>query len=1199
MNLKRIEAYGFKSFADKMVLEFKSGVTCIVGPNGCGKSNVSDAIRWVLGEQSSKNLRGKKMQDVIFSGTQNRRAMGYCEVSLVFDNTNHTYEYDAEEITVLRKLYRNGDSEYLINGEKTRLKDILDLFRDTGIGKDGYSVVGQGRVESFISSRPEDRRLVFEEAAGISKYRERRKIAQRKLERTDDNLLRVLDKMEVYKQQIGPLEKQSKATLKARDLRDNIKILEVNSFIYLSENTAEEKTKLVEKLNSVNVGILKNEQKRVEVNTKYQANEEQLQQLDFVSDNLNQQKLDISVALADLKGEMKFLNGRYHDLKQNIDETNKSIELKGNSVSNCSIAVEVCNQEKQSVLKEFSESKEKELVLKEELDGLNEKVEQQKKEIDTANDMLLSSADMLGEINGGIIKLHTEISSLNEMIVNLSQDKDEKTKNLREDVKIKTNLAEQLENINNEKLEKEGIKKDIDKQYSAKLVEFEGNQDQQSELNNTISKLKSRYDTLSNLNRNNGTMDDSVRYLLNSNDPEIKSKVLGVVGKLINIVDPKYATAIEIALGGSINNIVVETRADAAFLISQIKNSGIRGRVTILPIEAMRPNPLEDNLLQALDTNGCLGVAADLLRYDRKYRRVIETLLGRVAVAEDTYVANSMARDTGNRLKIVTLDGEYYANNGSISGGSKGKQGSTSMLSIEADIDKCKKQLTQATQDYQIIEKEVKEAEKQLREMETASSVLNNLISKLDKDSIIAANKIESFDNEIKSLTESIEKINATINDHKKNIEIKQNLYDIEKNKGSDTTNKRSGADELRSSLANELNARENARNDKYEKYNDFKVKVNGLEHKLDELENTIKTNTITMKRNENEILEEKSKNAVNKAEFARITKQIEEMEIKDINNEELNNLQKEIDATQIKKIDLKKEQEILRSEEMKISDVLGTLKSQQGRLETNLEKIDVELTTMSERVKDEYELDYELALKYKVEDFDKTKVNDKIRILKRELNNLGDINEQAVEALQTINAEFVDLQTKYNDVSLAKTDLESTIKTLTKEMETNFEESFDKIKEYFSEVFVELFGGGVAKLGLDRKKDESVLEAGIEISAEPPGKKLTNIDLLSGGEKALTAIAIIFAIIKLHPMPFCVLDEVDAPLDETNAVRYAKFLRKFSVNTQFIIVSHRKPTMQLADDLYGITMQEKGVSKFLQVNMSEAMDYAKTGEHA
>ena len=303
MNLKRIEAYGFKSFADKMVLDFKSGVTCIVGPNGCGKSNVSDAIRWVLGEQSSKNLRGKKMQDVIFNGTQNRKQMGYCEVSLIFDNTDNTYDYNAEEITVVRKLYRNGDSEYRINNEKTRLKDILDLFRDTGVGKDGYSVVGQGRVESFISAKPEDRRLVFEEAAGISKYRERRKIAQRKLERTEDNLLRVMDKIEVYKKQIGPLEKQSKATLKARDLRDQIKILEVNTFIYLSEHTAEEKIDLTKKLHNVNAGILKNEANREEVNDKYQKNEEELKILDVSGEKLNQKKLDKSLRISEHKGK--------------------------------------------------------------------------------------------------------------------------------------------------------------------------------------------------------------------------------------------------------------------------------------------------------------------------------------------------------------------------------------------------------------------------------------------------------------------------------------------------------------------------------------------------------------------------------------------------------------------------------------------------------------------------------------------------------------------------------------------------------------------------------------------------------------------------------------------------------------------------------------------------------------------------------
>lgn len=1195
MNLKRIEAYGFKSFADKMVLEFKSGVTCIVGPNGCGKSNVSDAIRWVLGEQSSKNLRGKKMQDVIFNGTQNRHQMGYCEVSLVFDNTNRVYDFPADEVIVMRKLYRNGESEYKINGEKARLKDILNLFRDTGVGKDGYSVVGQGRVESFISAKPEDRRLVFEEAAGISKYRERRKEAQRKLERTEDNLLRVIDKIEVYKKQLGPLEKQSRVTLRARELRTQIKTLEVNSFIFLTENTADEKKKLEDKLADANAAIKKNETKKAQTDGKYRLNEEALSRLESQGDVLTQKKLDVSVAISDLKGERKVLNERYKRLKEDLAQTEANIVNKGKTIENCNLIVNACNEDKQKLLLQFKEAKEEEIRLKTELDELNYKVEQQKKEIDTANDMLLSSADMMGEINGGIIKLRTEIQSLNESVAMLQQQKEEKTANLREVNKILKEITEQLEKVNAEKSEKLDIKKDIDKQYSKKLADFEDYQDKQAELKNTVSQLKSKLETLTYLNLNNGTMEDSVKYLLNSDDPEIRRRVYGVVGKLINISDPKYATAIEVALGANINNIVVETREDAVYLINKLKRSGVRGRVTVLPIEAMRPRPLEDELLRVLDYKGCIGVAADLLKYDRKYRRVIEMLLGRVAVIEDADSANYIARETQNRLKMVTLDGEYYANNGSISGGAKGKSG-TSMLSIDADIESCKTKLNQIAQDYNIITQEAKEIEKVLRDMESAASVLDNLIAKLDKDGLILEQKAESFEKEKKVLSDEIQKIDLLNADHKKNISVKESLYNIEKSKGDDTTVKRSGADELRSSLTNELQKREFARDQMYGRYNDFIIKVSQIEHKLDELENTIKANTATISRSESEILEEKSKRAVMSAEYERVTKEIERMALEDVNNEELQQLQKLIEENQTQKIEIKKEQEILRQDEQKLSEILNALTSQQARLETNLEKIDVELTTISERVRDEYELDYESALSYRVEDFDKSKANEQIRILRKELNQLGDINEKAVEDLESMNAEYTELQTNYEDVQKAKTDLEDTIKELTKEMETSFIDSFEKIKEYFSEVFVELFGGGVAKLGLDMDKNTSVLEAGIDISAEPPGKRLTNIDLLSGGEKALTAIAIIFAIIKLHPMPFCVLDEVDAPLDEINAVRYAKFLRKFSAETQFIIVSHRKPTMQLADDLYGITMQEKGVSKFLQVNMTEAMEYAKTG---
>ncbi|HKL74375.1 MAG TPA: chromosome segregation protein SMC [Clostridia bacterium] len=1194
MNLKRIEAYGFKSFADRMTLTFNSGVTCIVGPNGCGKSNVSDAIRWVLGEQSSKNLRGKSMQDVIFSGTQSRKAMGYCEVVLVFDNTNRTYAIDVDEITITRKLYRSGESEYFINKDKCRLKDIVDLFRDTGIGKDGYSVVGQGRVDSFLNAKPEDRRSIFEEAAGISKYREKRKEAERKLERSEDYLLRVLDKIEVYEKQIAPLEKQSKDTLRARDLRSRLKNIEVNNFIYLSNHTSEEKAKLSEQLEDANKKIATNVRQRDVIGLKFQANADELRNMETLGVELNQRKVDLSVAISDLNGEKKVLSERYKNMKNDLDTCERDIKEKSAAVLNFSASIESSNSEKQNVMKEFFESKNTENTLKEELEKLNKSVEDQKREIDTANTMLLSSADMLGEINGGIIKLKTEIDNITATSANIKVEKEDKQRELQENAKRLSDISKEVAEVTADRNEKADIKKELDGKYTDRLTFLEDNQDKQAELRDTIAKLKAKLDTLNNFKNQYGGMEDCVRYLVNHSDPNVKNRIHGVLGNMISVA-PQYATSVEISLGASISNIVVETREDAAFLIDTLKKSNIKGRVTILPIEAMRPRPLEDRYMEALDEVGCIGIAADLVKYDRKYRRVIENLLGRVVVTEDTYTANRLASKYSNGFRIVTLDGELYANNGSISGGSRDK-GGAHMLSMDSDISECKNQLEKLLKSYEIISSEVEEGKKEMRDMESASGVLQNIIQKLEKELGVMEQRKLNYLDSCQKLEDEIAKITAVMKENDKEIAFKKDLYDIEKNKGSDTSTKRTGADELRLALRKELEDRENARNKANKHFTEMQFKVNSLERKLDDIEKSISTNNQTIKRLDTEILETRSRYTILSAEFDRITKEIERMNVDDANNEELTKLQNLINENQERRIKLNNEQEYFRKEEQKYADILGALKAKQGRLEVSIEKIDSELNAITERVKEEYELDYESALEFKDEEFDNTKAAERSKVIKRELASLGEINERAVEDLAVMSTEYIELKKNYEDVTAGKADLEATIKDLTKKMEENFTDSFEKIKVNFAEVFTELFGGGVGKLDLEITKGQSVLDAGIDISAEPPGKKLKNIDLLSGGEKALTAIAIIFAIIKLHPMPFCVLDEVDAPLDETNANRYAKYLRKFSKNTQFIIVTHRKPTMELADDLYGITMQEKGVSKFFEANMTDALKYVSAG---
>lgn len=1191
MNLKKLEAYGFKSFADKLTLEFNSGVTCIVGPNGCGKSNVSDAIRWVLGEQSPKNLRGKSMQEVIFNGTANRKALGYCEVSLYFDNTDRTYALDADEVIIKRKLFRSGDSEYYINNETARLRDILDLFRDTGIGKDGYSVIGQGKIDGFLSAKPEDRRQIFEEAAGISKYKAKRIESQRKLDRTNDNLLRIKDKLDVYETRMAPLEKQSQEALRARELRERLKVAEVNHFIYLTEHNEEERNAVSQRLEKVTKSLAEAEREQAELADEYAYVQEKVHTSDDEYKRLTDEKLNLSIALSKKDGQNKLKAQELENTRKNLERLKAEVSEKNAAVSNHTASREANQKEQQQTILKIVENKNAEEEITEKLKEAEADVEKQRKEIDVTNEMLLSSADMWGQINGGLSKIKTEIALMEKNVEDYENSVEDKSRELKDVRKRLADTLAEYDRLTADRAEKKDIKRDIDEQYGQKFAANEDSVDRYNELRDTVAKLTSKVEYLEASKNSYGSYDAAVRFLMSRREDFIKDKILGVVGSAIS-TPAKFATAIEVALGGNINNMITADQKDTSFLIDFL-NSNRGGRGTFMPLTAMRPRPLEDEYLDALEEDGCFGVAADLVKYDRRFRPAIETLLGRVVVVDTKDTAIEMSRRFRNAFRIVTLDGAHYAVNGTVSGGRK--EGADSrIMSVEADLADAKRNLANNKQIMEVLAQDIAEAKKELQKMEDTSSVLDNIISKLDKELTVCEQKKEYMHREEERLNGEVERLKKLISDAKSEIAVNENLYSIESKKMDNTSGERVNTNDLLDKLAVSLRQKEEKRNAVSAERIEIISSGKQLEEKLTSIERSIDISAETITRLNREILDAGVQINILTTDEARIVAELERLASEMSDNEELAAIQKEIEKIEAFKTELSVKQETLRRNEQKNSEVISSLSATKAKAEAALERIESDIKLAGERVQEEYGMDYEAALELKDHDFDDAKGVQLAKQLRKDLNSMGEINEKAIEDLASMSAEYGELKIHFDDITEAKESLEETIRDLTVKMETNFSESFEKIKVNFAEVFTELFDGGRGMLDLDIERGQSVLDAGIIIAAEPPGKRLQNIDLLSGGERAMTAIALIFAIIKLHPMPFCVLDEVDAPLDDNNADTYAKYLKKFSQKTQFIIVSHRKPTMELADELYGITMQEKGVSKFFSVKLSDALKMAK-----
>lgn len=1199
INFKEIEICGFKSFADTTRISFDGGITAIVGPNGCGKSNVSDAIRWVLGEQSSKALRGKSMQDVIFAGTEKRKKLSYCEVTLVFDNTQKWFNIDLDEVSLTRKLYRSGESDYMINKKPCRLKDIRDLLYDSGIGKDGYSIIGQGRVDEIIQSKPEDRRAIFEEAAGIAKYKARKTETESRLVRVRDNLSRATDIITEVERRLGPLKRQSEDAKKYLEYRDQLKQMEIDAYVYQFDHAAQTKNEINVKLQGYrdNLNVLTNSLETEQA--KYDKSLNEIDQLDKRSAELHNKLLADNINLEKKQGDSRLLNEQTRHLKEQIDRLTAQIDALNLDINQKSAFVKnataLCDDEKKNLNKLHEEAQDlsqKHLNLIDDLTkNETEKEENQRSLIDN----LAKLTDIKANLSAYIAKRDTMLENIKNDNEKLSALQAEQA-NLAEVVKT---LSTEVERLNSTKQSKDKSLNQISSQIESLAEQAENLSESIYAIKTGISNDTNRKNILANLQADFEGYQFAVKRLMqdSKSNSTLNNAIKGVVGNIIS-VDPKYSTAIEIALGGSIQNIVTKDENDAKTLINYLKQAHL-GRATFLPISAVKPRSISASDRQYLNTTGCLGVASELVKCEAVYRSVIDSLLGSTVVCDNLDNAVILAKRTGYAFRIVTLEGDLLSPQGSMSGGSK-KSNDSSLLSKESEIKALEQNIANKTAELRGLEKEYQQVTEKLESLKTLNSNESASLQQVNneffsKNASLENNKaklaqieedIFTYQSQIKVATNIVEELNSQINSIDK---VELDYAQTQAKVGEFNETNKNAYEELKS------------RRDEYqEALTSSRIKIASTEEKIKSLETNIESYT-------NDI--NTAKQSIEKLNSDLLSQMRVYDEAINLNkskneNEELENLKQEIEDLNTKisqfedfKQTLMKELKDLDDKKTVLSGDIAKLNNKIYQEETRLQKVDIDIENMQERIYEEYELTYNdcAQIAHIDEEFDLKNVLININKVKNQINALGYVNINAIEEYKSEGARYEEMSSQVEDLRKAEEDAVNIIKDLSKEMLDKFNTEFEQIQANFTKVFKELFGGGNARLEILPSEDP--LTAGIEIIAQPPGKNLSNITLLSGGEKTMTAIAILFAILKLKPMPFCFLDEIEAALDDANIERYAQYLKRFSDETQFIVITHRKPTMEVVDTLYGVTMEEKGVSKIVSVKLSDAVKLSSEGK--
>ncbi len=1179
MYLKSIEVHGFKSFANKIVFQFHNGITGIVGPNGSGKSNVADAVRWVLGEQRIKQLRGASMQDVIFSGTETRKPLSYAYVAITLDNTDHQLAIDYDEVTVARRIYRSGESEYLINGTPCRLKDVNELFYDTGIGKEGYSIIGQGQIDKILSGKPEERRELFDEAAGIVKFKRRKAAAQTKLENEKQNLVRVNDILSELEKQVGPLEKQSEVAKVYLKKKEELKTLDINVFLLENQRIREQLGAIEEKYNIAGGELKETSEKYEGIKEDYERIQGEIERLDEAIEEARSKLTDTGLLRGKLEGEINVL-------KEQINSARGSEAHLNNRRNALQEEIAAKNQDKEAILTEKNDTDRQVQEITSAADEVKKKLEEIQRKIEELNNHIESGKNtIIGELNQRAT-IKSKLGRFDTMMEQVNIRKAELNSRL---LRAKSDEAAREENIKQLEDTFEAVTKqlgEMNQNVSAMELSLgdirEALMGKDASLRETQTKYhqeKSKLEALSNLTERYEGYGGSVKKVMEQKEKE--KGIIGVVADIIK-VDPKYETAIETALGGNIQNIVTDNENTAKKMIEYLKVNRL-GRATFLPLTSIT-NPQEFKNPEALKEKGVIGMADELVHIEKKYSDVARAMLGRIVVVDNVDNAVKIARKFDYGIRMVTLEGELLVPGGAISGGAF--KNNSNLLGRRRELDELEKKTKRLLSEINEINADIEETKSKRNKMRMELEALKTDIQRKSIEQNTARLNISQARERMEEEASGVQSLKL------EEKELESRIFEIKSGKDaaakelSDSESLEQNVQEQILQFQKELEALRESETETAAQVSEWDLKVEKMRQtqtfkqaNVDRINGELERSQAEL----NEILEALSENQatveLKQQNIVELEKTI--VASHDAQTQSEGKLKEDI----ARKEELSSKQKNFFTAREELAERMTALDKEVYRLNAQKEKLEEAIEAQINYMWDEYEITLSDAASLRDESMTELSAMKRdISSLKDQIKKLGDVNVNAIEDYKNLMERFTFMKTQHDDLVEAEKTLEGIIEELDTAMRKQFTEKFAEISHEFDKVFKELFGGGKGTLELT--EDEDILEAGIRIIAQPPGKKLQNMMQLSGGEKALSAISLLFAIQNLKPSPFCLLDEIEAALDDSNVGRFAKYLHKLTKNTQFIVITHRRGTMEQVDRLYGITMQEKGVSTLVSVNL-------------
>ena len=1186
MRLKKLYIHGFKSFADRVEMTFEHGVTGVVGPNGCGKSNISDAVRWVLGEQSARQLRGSRMEDVIFNGTEKRRRMAYCEVTLTFDNEDRSLPSDYTEVAVTRRVFRTGESEYLLNGAACRLKDVVDLFRDTGIGRDGYSIVGQGRVGEILSQKSEDRRQVFEEAAGIVKYKARKSEAEKRLDNTEQNLSRIADIISELESRLEPLRLQSEDARKYLAMREEQKGLDLNVFLIRSERYQEKIAELRLTAENMRETLAQNEREQQALNERRESVQNQLSEREEKAAELRESLQALIQEVEAQEGQANVLRERLAASRREQARVEDEKRAAEEGETGMRRRIETLEGEIAREGEGVAAREERQTALDRALEEAETAAARLETEAEDAKERVIRFMNDMGDVKSEQARLTALGEAIDRQLASLSAGAEEDSR-VTADLTRAVEDAEGVWDEENERLKAlNEAAREISERTRRAGEEYERLTAESQKLLSIKQELGSRLKLLTEMQRDYEGYNLSVKQVLMEAERRGGAGVHGVVASILH-APQKLERALDMVLGGTLQNVVVDRDEDAKAMIEYLKRNRY-GRATFLPISSIRGRTLDMGERRVLSMPGCVGLASEMVTYDPIYRGIVENLLGRTVIAEDLNSGIAIQRAGRYQFRLVTLDGDVMHSGGSMTGGSVQSR-MTSLLSREREI-------TESAENMKKLTEKLAQAQNQLKKGEEERAALKRERAQLFDDvhqQEIAVTRAEDH------LARAREELNghtgraARVNEARAQLaeqkaEILSQLDALGQRRET-TEDEGEALRKKAQALQTSLSEKRVALNAQRQEAGDARVALATAKRGFEALKQDL-SRLNAQKGDAARALAEAVESLLAlacrlKADEEALTTEEGRLELA---RRGLNGAREDFQRADESRLKAQTELKEISESAERLRVATEEFTDRSHRAEMALSRAENDLEQMTARIWEDYQLTYEGAEPFRDPDFKLAESEKRLNTLRAAIRAMGPVNVSAMDEYRETSERYTELSAQRDDLERAKNDLMGIISELTGKMETQFRAQFEQLDVYFRQTFTELFGGGRAELRLEDPKD--ALNTGIEIVAQPPGKKLQMLSLLSGGERALTAIAILFAMLKLKPTPFCILDEIEAALDDANIDNFAEYLQTYSNKTQFVVVTHRKGTMSRCDALYGVAMEEKGVSKLMSVKLADAV---------